>query len=74
MINEETEAIDVLFPLEKACVCKAKKKNKQYCFRPCNVFRKFCLFACPQQAFLLIFWGVFLQKKRKTTLLRLLAG
>jgi hypothetical protein len=73
MINEETEAIDVLFPLEKACVCMAKKKtNKQYCFRPCNVFRKFCLFACPQQAFLLIFWGVFFTKKKKNNTLETL--
>ena len=44
MINEETEAIDVLFPLEKASVWMAKK---QCCFRPCNVFREHVPFCAP---------------------------
>ena len=73
MINEETEAIDVLFPLEKACVCMAKKKNN-IALDHVMFLGKFAFLRAHNKPFCWFFGVFFLQKKRKTTLLRLLAG
>lgn len=65
MINEETEAIDVLFPLEKACVCMAKKnKTNNIALDHVMFLGNFAFLRAHNKPFCW-FFGVFFYKKKE---------